>query len=86
MNTLKFTVLWHIYLLSYVCIFIAFFAVVPEQQLFTWLSNKYGFIDIEKWDIYYSLFTLLTTALLNSLFIIITFRLVRKNSRANNNY
>ncbi|BDG84507.1 hypothetical protein BBP07_06070 [Citrobacter koseri] len=86
MNTLKFTVLWHIYLLSYACIFIAFFAVVPEQQLFTWLSNKYGFIDIEKWDIYYSLFTLLTTALLNSLFIIITFRLVRKNSRANNNY
>lgn len=78
MKTGKFIILWHIYVLSYACIFIAFFAVVPEVKLFDYLSIKYGFIDIEKWDVYYSIFAILTTVIINFMVILLTFRFTSK--------
>lgn len=78
MKTGKFLILWHVYAFSYLCIFVAFFAVVPEVKLFDFLSIKYGFIDIEQWDIYFSIFAMLTTVLINFMFILLTFRFTSK--------
>lgn len=81
MKKSKFLILWHIYAFSYFCIFISFFAVVPEVKLFDYLSIKYGFIDIEQWDIYYSVFAMLTTVIINLMFILLTFRFTSKRKK-----
>ncbi len=81
MSRRKFLILWHIYAFIYLCIFIAFFAVVPEVTLFDYLSIKYGFIDIERWDIYYSIFAMSTTVIINFLFILLTFRFISKTKK-----
>lgn len=78
MKTGKFLILWHVYAFSYLCIFVAFFAVIPEVKLFDFLSIKYGFIDIEQWDIYFSIFAMLTTIIINFMFILLTFRFTSK--------
>lgn len=81
MSKRKFLILWHIYAFSYICIFISFFAVVPEVKLFDYLSIKYGFIDIEQWDIYYSIFAILTTIIINFMVILLTFRFTSKTKK-----
>lgn len=78
MKTGKFLILWHVYAFSYLCIFVAFFAVVPEVKLFDFLSIKCGFIDIEQWDIYFSIFAMLTTVIINFIFILLTLRFTSK--------
>ena len=78
MNTGKFIIIWHFFAFTYVCFFIVFFAIFPEIEAFTWLSNKYGFIDIEMWDIYFVVAASVVTAVVNAIFIYFVFKIHRK--------
>lgn len=80
MKTRNFLILWHIYALTYACIFIAFFAVIPEVKLFTWFSTKYGFIDVESWDLWYTVFALAATLLVNGIIIGVTFNIFKNRN------
>lgn len=67
MNIKRFLLAWHFFAITFSIIFVAFFAIVPELELFRYLAKRYGFIDLELWDLCYALAALLITALLNSL-------------------
>ncbi len=78
MSTKKFLVAWHIFAFTYLVFFISLMGILPELKTFSYLTNKYGFIDIEEWDFCYLVFIALLTLLINNIIIITVFKFFKK--------
>ncbi len=78
MNTKKLLIMWHLFAFTYLLIFILLMGVFPEIETFSYLTKKYGFIDIENWDFYYLLFIALTALIVNNFFIIFSMKFIKR--------
>lgn len=78
MNTKKFLIAWHIFAFSYLLLFILLMGIFPELKTFSYLTNKYGFIDIEEWDLYYLIFIALMSLIINNMLVILAFKFLKK--------
>jgi hypothetical protein len=52
--------------------------IFPELKTFSYLTNKYGFIDIEEWDLYYLIFIALMSLIINNMLVILAFKFLKK--------
>lgn len=78
MKIRKFLLAWHLFALTFIFFLVVLFAIFPELEAFSFLTKRYGFIDIEYWDLYYLIFLAIAALFVNNLFIIITVKLFRR--------
>ncbi len=83
MSIKKFLIAWHVFAFTYLVVFVFLMGVFPELKVFSFLTKKYGFIDIEDWDFFYLVFVSLAALIFNNMLILVTFRLSMRLKRGN---